>query len=146
MRYQASSWRGWTRTRRRLVPMGEEASALAVADEVGLEPAGEPVLTGGCDQPVGDEDEGAVGEGDAFGLSEVLVEDRPEAQLVEQGPDDQDRPPGGGIDRRGVPRDRRNRRRSSPARRRRSLGSSSTRRSLRPRSATTRCLTLPPSR
>ena len=81
-----------------LVPMGDEASALAVADEVGLEPAGEPMLTGRGDEPVGDEHEGAVGERDAFGVPEVLVEDRPEAQLVEQGPDDEDRPPGGGID------------------------------------------------
>src|SRR5262249_49056268 len=30
-----------------LVPMGEKASALAVADEIGLEPAGQAVLTGG---------------------------------------------------------------------------------------------------
>ena len=99
MRYQASSWRGWTRTRRRLVPMGDEASALAVADEVGLEPAGQAMLAGRGDESVGDEHEGAVGEGNAFGLPEVLVEDRPEAQLVEQGADDEDRSPGGGIDR-----------------------------------------------
>ena len=85
-----------------LVPMGDEASALAVADEVGLEPAGQPMLTGRGDEPVGDEHEGAVGEGDALGLPEVLVEDRPEAELVEQGPDDEDRPPGGGIDDLGV--------------------------------------------
>jgi hypothetical protein len=81
-----------------LVPMGEEASALAIADKIGFEPTGEPVLTGGCDQPVGHEDEGPVGEGDAFGSAEVLVEDRPEPQLVEQGTDDEDRPPGGCID------------------------------------------------
>src|SRR5262249_30205659 len=80
-----------------LVPMGEKTSALAVADEVGLEPAGQAMLTGGCDQPVGDEHEGAVGERDTLGAPEVLVEDRPEADLVEQGAEDQDRPPGGGI-------------------------------------------------
>ena len=79
------------------VPMGEEASALPVADEVGLEPAGQPMLTGRGDEPVGDQREGAVGEGDALGLAEVLVEDRPEAELVEQGADDEDRPPGGGL-------------------------------------------------
>ena len=44
------------------VPLGKEASALAVADEVGFEPAGQAVLTGGSDEPVGDEYEGAVGE------------------------------------------------------------------------------------
>ena len=128
-----------------LVPMRNEATALAVADEIGLEPAGEPMLTGRGDEPVGDEHEGAVGEGDALGEPEVLVEDRPEAELVEQGPNDKDRPPGRGIDHvrvggiAGVAL-------ASPSRSRRSLGSSSTRRSLRPRSATTRCLTLPPSR
>src|SRR5262249_56619025 len=79
------------------VPMGEKASAGAVADEVGFQPAGQSMLTGRCDEPVGDEHEGAVGERDAFGVPEALVEDRPEAQLVEQGADDHDRPPGGGI-------------------------------------------------
>ena len=85
-----------------LVPVGDEASALAVADEVGLEPAGEAVLTGGGDEPVGDEHEGAVGERDIFGPAELLIEDGPEAELLEQGPDDEDGPPGGGIDDIGV--------------------------------------------
>ena len=76
-----------------LVPVGDEASAFAVADEIGLEPAGEPVLTGRSDEPVGDEHEGAVGERHTFGPPEVLIEDAPEAQLVEQGPNDEDRPP-----------------------------------------------------
>ena len=66
-----------------LVPMGEEPSALSVADEVGLEPAGQPMFTGRGDEPVSDQREGAVGEGDALGSPEVLVEDRPEAELVE---------------------------------------------------------------
>ena len=48
-------------------PLADKASSLAIADEVGLEPAGEPVLTGGGDEPVGDEHEGTVGEGDGFG-------------------------------------------------------------------------------
>ena len=129
-----------------LVPMGDEASALAVADEVGFEPAGQSMLTGRGDEPVGDQREGAVGEGDALGSPEVLVEDGPEAELVEQGADDEDRPPVGGItDVEGRP-DRRSSGSVSPARSRRSLGRISTRRSLRPRSATTRCLTLPSSR
>ena len=58
-----------------LVPMGDEASALAVADEVGFEPAGQAMLTGRGDEPVGDQHEGAVGERDALGPPEVLVED-----------------------------------------------------------------------
>jgi hypothetical protein len=81
-----------------LVPMGNEASALAVADEVGLEPAGEAVLTGRGDEPIGDEHEGAVGERDVFSPAEFLIEDGPEAELFEQGPDDEDGSPGGGID------------------------------------------------
>src|SRR4051812_19806223 len=78
-----------------LVPVGDEASALAVADEVGLEPAGQAVLTGRCDEPVGDEHEGTVGERDASGPAEVSIEDVPEAELIEQGPHDEDRPPVG---------------------------------------------------
>ena len=80
-----------------LVPMGDEPSAHSVADEVGLEPAGQAMFTGRGDEPVGDQREGAVGEGDALGSPEVLVEDRPEAELVEEGADDEDRPPVGGI-------------------------------------------------
>jgi hypothetical protein len=80
------------------VPVGEEASALAIADEIGLEPAGEPVLTGGSDESVGDEHEDAVGERDVFGLPEVLIEDGPEAQLVEQGAEDEDRSPSRSIE------------------------------------------------
>ena len=79
------------------VPMGEEAAALPVADEVGLEPTGQAMLTGRGDEPVGDQREGAVGEGDAPGFAEVLVEDVPEAEPVEEGADDEDRPPGGGL-------------------------------------------------
>src|SRR4051812_48627764 len=85
-----------------LVPVGNEASPLAVADEVGLQPARERVLAGWGDEPVGDEDEGAVGERNAFGPPEVLVEDAPEAQLIEQGPHDEDRPPGRGFAELGV--------------------------------------------
>ena len=85
-----------------LVPVGDEAPALAIADEVGLEPAGEPVLTGRRDQPVGDEHEGAVGERNILGPPEVLVEDVPEAQLIEQGPDDEDRSPVWGFGELGI--------------------------------------------
>ena len=60
------------------------------------------MLTGRRDEPVGDEHEGAVGERDAFGPPEVLVEDAPEAQLIEQGPNDEDRPPVRGFAELGV--------------------------------------------
>ncbi len=80
-----------------LSPVGDEASSLAIADEVGLEPAGQTVLAGGGDEPVGDEHESAVRERDSFGSPQVFVEDGPEAQLLEQGPDGEDRAPGRGI-------------------------------------------------
>ena len=124
-----------------LVPVGDEASALAVADEVGLEPAGEPVLTGRGDEPVSDERKGAVGEGDAFGLPEVSVEDAPESQLIEQGPNDEDRPPVRGFAELGV-RGITIRAGEEPS----ELGEHLAEEVLSSRSATTRCLTLPPSR
>src|ERR1700674_1494832 len=110
-----------------LVPVGDEASALAIADEVGLEPAGEPVLTGGGDGPVGDEHEGGVGDAEPGGANKTRTK--------RTGPQFEASPTWGSAGSA-----------TSPARRRRSLGRTSTRRSLRPRSATTRCLTLPPSR
>ncbi len=67
-----------------------------------LRQAGGPVLTGRGDEPVGDEHEGPVGERDVFGQRQVLVEDAPEAQLIEQGPNDEDRPPVRGFAELGV--------------------------------------------
>jgi hypothetical protein len=87
-----------------LMPVGDEASALAIADEVGLEPAGQAMLTPGGDEPVGHEHEGAVGEGNTSGPPEVLVEDGAEAELVEEGPNHEDRSPGRGIDDLGIKR------------------------------------------
>jgi hypothetical protein len=65
------------------VPVRDDASSFTIADEVGLEPSGEAVLAGRGDEPVGDEHEAAVGKRDGFGATEVLVEDVPEAQLIE---------------------------------------------------------------
>jgi len=79
------------------VPVGDEATAFAIADEVGLEPSGEAVFAGRSDEPIGDKHEGAVGERDGFGASEVFVEEIPEAQLLEQGADDKDRSPVRGV-------------------------------------------------
>ena len=45
----------------------------------------------------GDTHEGAVGEWDGFGPAEVLVKDVPEAQLIEQGADDEDGSPVRGV-------------------------------------------------
>ena len=42
-----------------LVSAGDEASARAIADEVGFEPAGLSVLTARSDQSIGNEYEGA---------------------------------------------------------------------------------------
>ena len=80
-----------------LVPVGDETPALAIAHEVGLEPAGEPVLAGRSNEPVGDEHEGTIGKRHALGAAEMLIEDVPEAQLVEQGAHDEHRPPGRGL-------------------------------------------------
>jgi hypothetical protein len=86
------------------VPVGDEAPALAIRDEVGFEPAGQPVFAGGSDESIGDEDKGPVGEGDAFGFAERFIEDRPEAELIEQGAESEDGTPGGGIDDLGIGR------------------------------------------
>jgi hypothetical protein len=99
-----SDWRGWTRTRRRVCRLGDEAPASAIADEVGLEPAGQPVFAGGSDESIGDEDKGPVGEGDAFGLAEGFVKDGPEVELIEQGAESEDGTPGGGVDDLGIGR------------------------------------------
>jgi hypothetical protein len=55
------------------------------------------VLTGRSDEVVGDEHEAAVGEGNTSGPAEVLIQNVPEAQLLEQGADDEDGPPIRGI-------------------------------------------------
>ena len=102
------------------------------------------MLTGRGDQPVGDKHEGAVGERDAFGPPEVLVEDVPEAQLIEQGADDEDRPPVGGIAELGlggIASFDRLAGEETPE-----LGEHLEEEVLASESATTRCLTLPPSR
>src|SRR4029077_2528226 len=81
-----------------LVPVGHESPALAIADEIGLQPAGQAVFAGGPGETIGDQDEGPVGERHAFGLAQRRVEDGPEPELVEQSADSEDSPPGGGIE------------------------------------------------
>ena len=85
-----------------LVPVGHEPAAPAIAEEVGLQPAGQAMFAGGADEPIGDQDERPVGERHTLGLTERRVEDGPQPELVEQGADGEDRPPGGGVEDVGV--------------------------------------------
>jgi hypothetical protein len=90
------------------VPGGDEAPAPAIADEVGLEPAGAPVFAGRGEESIGDEPNGPVRDRAAFGLAEGFVAGGPEAALIDQDADGADGSPGRGSDdlgisRRGVP-------------------------------------------
>ena len=85
-----------------LVPARHKPPPLTVADEIGLQPAGQAVFAGGTDQAIGDQHERPVGERHALGLAQSCIEDSPEPELIEQGPDDQERPPGGGVEDVGV--------------------------------------------
>lgn len=60
------------------------------------------MLAARCDESIGDEHKGPVREGDAFGLAEEFVEDRPQPQLIEHGADGENRPPGGSIEKLGI--------------------------------------------
>ena len=81
-----------------LMPTGNKPPALAVADEICLQPAGQAVLAGGVRQAIGDQYERPVGERHSFGLAQRGVKDGPQSQLIEQGADGQDWPPSGSID------------------------------------------------
>ena len=81
-----------------LVPVGYEAASRAIADEVGLEPTSQTMFAGGTDQSIGDEHKRSVGERYIFGSSQTLIEDVPEAELLEEGPDGEYRSPRRGID------------------------------------------------
>ena len=126
------------------VPVGRESGPPAIADEVGLQPAGQAVFAGGSDEAIGDQDERPVGKRHAPGFTQRRVEDTPQPELVEHGADGEDRPPGGGVEDVGVLGLGVSER--PPPRSRWSFGRISPRRSLRPRSARVRCLTLPWSR
>ncbi len=128
-----------------LVPFGKEPSPPAVADEVGLQPAGQAVFAGGMDQAIGDQNKDPVGKRHAFGVAQCGVQDGPQSQLIEEGTNGEDRSPGGGSDDvqifglvslgGGV-----------LAEQALKLGQHFRQEILAPRSATVRCLTLPLSR
>jgi hypothetical protein len=58
--------------------MRKETAALAVTNEVGLQPPRQAMLADRMNQPIGDKHEGSVGKRDAFGLAESLIEDCPQ--------------------------------------------------------------------
>src|SRR5262245_29556945 len=80
------------------VPVGPEAPAAAIADEVGLQPAGQTVLAARLNQPIGQQHESPIAKGGPFlGFAEQFVEQLPQSQLVEEGADNKHGPPGGGF-------------------------------------------------
>ena len=56
------------------------------------------MFTHGTDQPIGDKHKCSIGERHTFGSSQTSIEDAPEAELIEEGPKSQDRPPRRGIE------------------------------------------------
>jgi hypothetical protein len=82
-----------------LMPVRYETPALAVANEVGFQPACQTMLTGRPYQTIGQQDKDAVGKGRSFfGPGQQLVEDAPQSEAIEERAHGQDRPPGRGID------------------------------------------------
>ena len=81
-----------------LVPLRNKPATLAVTDEVGLQPPRQAMFTRGVDQAIRNKHEGSVGKRHARGFAERLIEDRPQSQLVEQGPNGEDGSPGGGVE------------------------------------------------
>jgi hypothetical protein len=104
--------------------------------------AGQAVFAGGTGQASGDQYKHPVGKPHSFGFAQCSAKGGPRSQLVERGPDGEDRSPSGGIEDVEI---------FSlvvlpvvvAAEQSLKLGKLSARRSLRPRSATVRCLTLP---
>jgi hypothetical protein len=86
------------------LPTRHKAPSVPVTDKVGLQPTRQAVFAAGPYQAISDQHESAIGIrnlGDIvaeFGSAEMLVEDLPEAELIEQGPDEQNRPPVPGIE------------------------------------------------
>ena len=56
------------------------------------------MFAGRADEAIGDQHERPVGERYALGLAQSRIEDGPEPELIEQGSDDEDWPPGGGVE------------------------------------------------
>src|SRR5262249_22963306 len=81
-------------------PARHEAPALPITDKIGLQPARQAVLTAGTHEAIGDQQEGAIGIGDGsaivagLGSAEVLIQDRPQAKLLKERADQENRSPG----------------------------------------------------
>src|SRR5262249_22981768 len=78
------------------MPVRQEAPALAIANEVGLQPAGQTVLAGRTNESIGQQHEGAVRiRRPLLGLAEHVIEQLPQSQLLEKSTHDENRSPGG---------------------------------------------------
>src|SRR5215472_4723246 len=81
------------------LPAWHEATAQTNADEVGLQPAGQAVLAAGPAESISHQHEDTIGVGDLRrvfawpGSAQVLVQDLPQAQLIEESAQDQGGPP-----------------------------------------------------
>jgi hypothetical protein len=81
------------------MPVRHEASALPIANEIGFQPARQTMLAAWTDEPIGNQHESAIGVRDVcLGGAEQTVKQFPQAQLLEQSADDQERAPGRGIE------------------------------------------------
>jgi hypothetical protein len=81
-----------------LVPVRNESPPHAIAHVVGLQPTTQTMFACGTDQPIGDEHKRSVRERNTFSSPETLVEDAPEAELLEEGPDRENRSPRRGVE------------------------------------------------
>ena len=76
------------------LPVRHEASAQTVAYKIGFQPTCEAVFARRPNQPIGQQHEGAIGVGRSFlGARQELVEELPQAELVEESANHQHGPP-----------------------------------------------------
>ncbi len=81
-----------------LVSVRQKALALAVTDEVGLQPAGQTMFAGGLNEAIWRSAETLGRQGATLGFAKVGFEDRPETELCEQRPDREYGTSSGGIE------------------------------------------------
>ena len=127
------------------MPLRHKSAAFAVTDKVDLEPAGDAVLTAGTDEPIGHEYDARSANGTSLDRpsDSSRIFQRPswsnKVRTARTGPQVE-------VSRTSDSGSSAVSRASSAASRRWNFGSIWTKTSLRPRSVTTRCLTLPFSR